>query len=67
MWDRVEGRTSIRTGIIGRIVAPKLVHLEHVNMLPHMAERDFVDVIKVKDPEMGRLSWIIKCSNHLRP
>lgn len=34
--------------------------LEPVSMLDNMARRDSADVLKVKDLEMGRLSWIIQ-------
>lgn len=42
---------------VGRIMIPENVYIrEPVTVLPYM---DFVDVIRLKDLEMGRLSWII--------
>lgn len=52
-WDTVVARI-ITPGKMSTLTSP-----EPVNMLPDMAKRDLADVIKIKDNEMGRLSWII--------
>lgn len=47
----------------GRIMAPEDIHVlipracEYVNL---HGQKDFADVLKIKDLKMGRFSWIIQ-------
>ena len=56
--------------IVGRIMVPKDVHV----LIPKTCEyatlpgkMDFADMIRIKDLEMERLSWIIQSGPNLIP
>lgn len=46
---------------MGRIMATKLPTSGTPGCVTSQSRRGFVDVVKVKDPKMGRWSWIAQC------
>lgn len=61
--ERREGPVS---GLVWQFVVPKHVLIQIPGTYSYVTsqdKREFADVIKVKDPEMERLSWISQCPN----
>lgn len=59
-------RSQVWCGRQNNNLLPSAVHIQTPGTCEYatsLGKRDFVGVIQVKDSEMGRLSWTIRCPN----